>query len=282
MPSYSISGRDMAAWSALAAKLRASVSALGDAGFTLQTAINRDAAGLGAYESMTRSVAGRAMALTDEMREKGATLAAKAEESAELMAQMLQALDEEIDEIPVTEEPTHRRSITPTEKTGTRLRDDGEGSFDFIPKDAAAQSAMKKLGRSTVEYRERQPDFSPFVARSTPWGELGCQVEIGHMTGVRDHSGKNDLDPGNYQSADEQLCLLLKKARPEQDVSPGKVARWRRDAELTWHECPDGYTMQLIPTVIHSACRHSGGVSEMNYRMAYGVLSLDQFEEYMK
>ena len=43
---------------------------------------------------------------------------------------------------------------------------------------------------------------------------------------------------------------------------------------IAWHECADGKTMQLVPTAIHDACRHSGGVSTMRTVGAYGDVRL--------
>lgn len=36
-----------------------------------------------------------------------------------------------------------------------------------------------------------------------------------------------------------------------------------------------GKTVQLVPTAIHDACCHSGGVSEQKYRSAMGDICLD-------
>ena len=37
----------------------------------------------------------------------------------------------------------------------------------------------------------------------------------------------------------------------------------------------NGKTVQLVPTAIHDACCHSGGVSEQKYRSAMGDICLD-------
>lgn len=42
-----------------------------------------------------------------------------------------------------------------------------------------------------------------------------------------------------------------------------KIPGWRRPPNMTWHHHQDKKTMQLIPTDIHNAVRHSGGASRL-------------------
>ena len=57
------------------------------------------------------------------------------------------------------------------------------------------------------------------------------------------------------------------------DLTADEFQKYRESNKLTWHECPDGKTMQLVPTDIHNACRHSGGVAEMKYHMSWGDIT---------
>lgn len=50
-----------------------------------------------------------------------------------------------------------------------------------------------------------------------------------------------------------------------------KVRKFRKEKRLTWHEVPDGHTMQLIPASIHKACPHSGAVELCKYAYEYEV-----------
>lgn len=42
------------------------------------------------------------------------------------------------------------------------------------------------------------------------------------------------------------------------------IEKWRKENKLTWHENSDMKTCELVPTIIHEAFRHSGGVFEIN------------------
>ena len=89
------------------------------------------------------------------------------------------------------------------------------------------------------------------------------------------HDPRYDL--GNFAQADNVLLERVQQIIPEANVQD--IVAFRKENQLTWHECADGKTMQLIPTAIHDACRHSGGVSEMKYRMAYGDIELPGLED---
>lgn len=178
-------------------------------------------------------------------------------------------------------EPEHSELHLPDE-SGEFLGD--KGNSEFVPSKAEAIEEMGKYGRESVEYKDNYPDFSPFTTHDSPWGKLDCQVEIGHMTdnrengawefGDRPRGAGHDFhyDLGNFAQADNALLGQLRELNPNATIKD--VVDFRKDNRLTWHECADGKTMQLVPTVIHDACRHSGGVSEMKYRMAMGDVTL--------
>ena len=179
---------------------------------------------------------------------------------------------------PDWEEPDEGKKHLPTEKTG---RVEGErGDSAFYPNDEDALEKMKEYGQDHVDYRNGDPDFSPFTKHDTPFGEMDGQVEIAHMTdnrenpswefGRRPDGTKHDpnYDLGNFTQADLELSRKMNGK-----MSPEEIEKFRKDNNLTWHECPDGKTMQLVPAEIHDACRHSGGVSEQKYRQAWGDIT---------
>ena len=176
------------------------------------------------------------------------------------------------------DEPKQGDLHLPTEKTGSFLGE--KGNSEFMPNSKIALEKMGEYGKNTVEYKDGYPDFSPFTEHNTEYGKLKCEVEISHMTDQREnpsweygrrprgtaHNPNNDL--GNFAQADNALLLKMQELNPNATVND--VVQFRKDNQLTWHECADGKTMQLVPQAIHDACRHSGGVSEMKYRMAWG------------
>ena len=180
-------------------------------------------------------------------------------------------------ENPDWQEPERKDPHLPTDNTGSF---EGErGNSEFYPDDQAALDKMGEYGRDSVEYKDGHPDFSPFTKHDTPYGEMDGQVEIPHMTADRENptyefgrrpagAGHDpNYDLGNFAQADNALAEKMGNMTPEQ------VQQFRESNNLTWHECPDGKTMQLVPREIHDACRHSGGVSEMKYRQAMGDIT---------
>lgn len=200
----------------------------------------------------------------------------------EELAILKEIYQEESDFMPIeyqSEEPNRNTLHLPTKETG--IFEDKRGNSAFRPYDVEALEAMKQYGVDYVIYKDGYPDFSPFAVQETPWGSINTTVEIGHMTdkrrnsrwdfGRRKNSHDIHTDLGNFEQADVVLCQKLNKQLEKQGIKlmPGDVQKFRGN-HLVWHECADGKTMQLVPAKIHDACRHSGGVSEMKYRMAYG------------
>ena len=158
------------------------------------------------------------------------------------------------------------------------------GNSAFYPKDQTVVDHMRQYGQDYVTYRNNEVDFSPFTKHESPWGKLDCQVEIGHMTDQRQNptweygrrpagAGHDpNYDLGNFAQADNALLDRIRETNP--DATMDDVTDFIKSNHLTWHECADGKTMQLVPTDIHDASRHSGGVSEMKYRMAMGDVEL--------
>lgn len=181
-------------------------------------------------------------------------------------------------ENPELEDPIHSKRNLPTEKTGKFLGE--SGNSDFRPHSEAAIKRMEQYGKDTVTYKDGYPDFSPFTTHDSEWGKINGQVEIGHMTdqrrnpkwefGIRPDGAGHDFrfDLGNFAQADNEIANSLREKYPE--IKGEDIEKFRKENHLIWHELADGKTMQLVPEEIHKACRHSGGVSDMKYRMAWG------------
>lgn len=158
------------------------------------------------------------------------------------------------------------------------------GNSAFYPNDPKAVEMMKAYGQDHLDYRNNEVNFKPFTKQDSPWGTLDCEVEIGHMTDQRENptweygrrpagtSHDPNYDLGNFAQADNALLEKIRVQDPNATLAD--VEKFKTDNKLTWHECADGKTMQLVPTTIHDAARHSGGVSEMKYRMAWGDVRL--------
>lgn len=153
--------------------------------------------------------------------------------------------------VPEKERLDHTPSETSEHGSWTGER----GNSKFIPSHNTedgrlACEKLKDYNEVGVVYRDAEPDFSP-VSEAT--------VEIESMTANR---------PDNFFQADtkcaEQWNAIKRENRT--DWTALDVRNYRRENNLSWHECCDRKTMNLVPQEIHGLCKHSGGVAECKAR----------------
>lgn len=115
---------------------------------------------------------------------------------------------------------------------------------DYVPKGQHTNPEGKtwkeikeEYGFEGIPFKDGEPDFSE-IAEAT--------VEIDDFSCDRDD---------NFKAADEKLAEA-------QGVSPNEIKQKRQDEGLTWHECRDQKTMQLVPEDVHGNVSHNGGVAE--------------------
>ena len=73
--------------------------------------------------------------------------------------------------------------------------------------------------------------------------------------------------PAISRQANIKLAEQWNKERRDgkDDWTHTDIEKWRKENKLTWHENSDMKTCEkLVPTIIHEAFRHSGGVFEIN------------------
>jgi hypothetical protein len=113
----------------------------------------------------------------------------------------------------------------------------------FNPEGKTWGEILDKYGIESIPFKDGFPDFSG-VAEET--------VEIGDFTPNRDYT---------FAQADEQFAA-------KHGCSPYEVRKYRSDNNLTWHECEDQKTMQLVPSEVHGNIPHSGGIAEAKKQAA--------------
>ena len=139
-------------------------------------------------------------------------------------------------------------------ESGKWLGERGESCYEtFNPK-------IKELlnGKNGVEYRNAIPNFSPHSY---------CDINISNMSEDR---------YSNFKQCDE-LCAKQwsnENFNNKNDWTARDVKDYRQQNNLTWHECNNMKTCQLIPTEINANFGHLGGVSECK-KMSIG----DGFDE---
>ena len=120
-------------------------------------------------------------------------------------------------------------------------------------KGAKAAEKLSEYGLDGIEYEDAVPNFD------------GCAeetVEI-DMTENR-YSNVSEGIVGNFEKADTE-CAKKWNAEGKDgktDWTARDVADYRRDYNMTWHECIDRKTCQMLSRDIHDYFGHSGGVCE--------------------
>jgi filamentous hemagglutinin len=113
------------------------------------------------------------------------------------------------------------------------------GESTYISNKPEVKALLDKEGVVGIKYNNGIPDFSP-VSKG--------QVEIKGMTANR---------AKNFDKADAALA-------EQRGVTPKEIKQWRAENNLTWHECNDTRTMQVVPSEINGTFGHLGGVGEIN------------------
>lgn len=120
------------------------------------------------------------------------------------------------------------------------------GTSDCYPTDQEAKRLLRQYGQEYVSYdKTGEPNFSPFAEAT---------VKISDMSSNRSQ---------NFSSAGEKL-LGTEWAKENRIETLADLNRYKAENGLTWHECSDGVTMQLVPTKINAMFGHSGGVAEIS------------------
>ena len=174
---------------------------------------------------------------------------------------------------PNATEPADISRRMATENMGTITGDRDSGTFDFAPNDADARKMMEDYGQESIHYQDGHPEFKPFTKHNTEWGEVECEVEIGYMSEKRN---TNVAGPrtSNFAQADDALAIKISE-QTGKPVTGTDIQRFREKNNLSWHEVEDRATMQLVPQKIHDSARHSGGVAQAKYEMAWGNIAID-------
>lgn len=92
----------------------------------------------------------------------------------------------------------------------------------------------------SIPYKHGEPDFSAYADR-----RVGA-VNVPNFSSSRQ---------ANFAAANTVLAEKLNLG------SVSAATAWMRQQNLTWHECGDRKTMIAVPTPLHSAFRHTGGIS---------------------
>ena len=133
----------------------------------------------------------------------------------------------------------------------------GESKYIPSPETEKGRAGISKLAEydmDGIEYRNCEPDYSD-CSEGT--------VQIDNMSENR---------PSNFSQADIKLSEQWNAENREgrSDWTDEDVENYRKENNLSWHECCDTKTMNLVSRDIHggdtSVFLHSGGVAECKVR----------------
>lgn len=120
-----------------------------------------------------------------------------------------------------------------------------DGVSKCYPIDPASKQVLQKYGLTYIRYdRTGEPDFSAVSDATVKISDMGFDRQKNFSS-----AGKKML--GSPWAEERGIKTLT------------QLDEYRKRQGLTWHECSDGVTMQLVPREINARFGHSGGVSEM-------------------
>ena len=194
---------------------------------------------------------------------------------------------------------------TPAEDSGRWSGKRGESLC--APEGEEARKILEEHGIKGVQYHDGIPDFSPFSESTV---KLGYMTDARHSEGLtsgrdnkdtiyahfRDgetesehhHADKDSMSdlhmkyykPGNFEQAN---ILTAEKwsaeKRDGKEWSAQEVEQFRVEHDLTWHECNDMETMQMIPRAVNDDFGHLGGVGELKERQRIIEEATREYEE---
>lgn len=182
-----------------------------------------------------------------------------------------------------------RLKQTPSEESGRWNGQRGESKC--APQSEESKRILKEKGIDGIEYKDGVPDFSPVSESTVKIPKMNSERSSLNVRDGRDnkntvyynpqegssshtadkssmaHTAMKYENPGNFDQAN-----ILTAQRWTQEKKDGKewsaqdVENYRKQNNLTWHECSDGETMQLVPSEINKDFGHLGGTAEMKRR----------------
>ena len=187
---------------------------------------------------------------------------------------------------------TYEERIAQTPSDETNRWEGQRGESRCLPGSDSSKAILDSMGVDGIEYKNGEPDFSPVSESTVKIGYMNEERTSKNVADGRDskkttyvhyddngqvksrshHADRNDMadiqmkyyNPGNFDQADILTAEQWSKdGRDDKEWTAEDVAQYRKENNLTWHECNDGETMMLIPTDVNSDFGHLGGVGEI-------------------
>ena len=151
-----------------------------------------------------------------------------------------------------------RLDHTPTMENPNGKWSGDRGESMFVPTVDRVREILQNKGLEGINYKDGIPDFNPISeAKVTIQGMSQHRLSLS--------GGNGERIVGNYEKADIECAKAwnLEHRDGKDDWTHQDVKKWREANGYTWHEHNDMKTCSLVPTEVHDACRHLGGVSEI-------------------
>ena len=200
-----------------------------------------------------------------------------------------------------------RIAQTPSEESNRWEGQRGESCC--LPGSERSKAILDAHGIKGIQYKDGTPDFSPVSESTVKIGYMNeernnkgvvngrdskkttyCHYdEDGHVESCTHRADKNNMgdihskyyNPGNFDQADILTAEQWSKdKRDGREWTASDVAQYRKENNLTWHECNDGETMMMVPSEVNSDFGHLGGVGEIKRKNEF-IREVDEEYEAM-
>jgi hypothetical protein len=134
---------------------------------------------------------------------------------------------------------------------------------DLGPQNAPGNAIQKVNGRNPINYR--------YAGQLYPMAKLPQHLQEKYPNGVRfKPTGSLELSP--YAIAEAKIKGLTGDYNHDAGLANKAKGYSKTPEGYTWHHVEDGETMQLVPTDLHDAVKHTGGAAVIRGRALLRVL----------
>jgi hypothetical protein len=162
------------------------------------------------------------------------------------------------------------------EAAAKQARTDAEAILKQTPKDAAAQA--RQHAATTIETATevkpvagRLPQKHAYAGKAFPADELPAKYRKKGLSFTKE--GYPDFEPHAMQlpNGGKRVQIEYTGSRGADSNAANKAAKLDDTPDrYTWHHLEDGKSMILVPTDLHKAVKHSGGVSRYKHNTGVG------------
>ena len=137
------------------------------------------------------------------------------------------------------------------------------------------QRLRNLYGTDSVQYKSKEPDFSPFeqeFSKEKMNSYLSEKYGNNHgktvMSSAPGHVEVSKISTDRKETQREAMQKISEKT----GLDTNEIKAYMSSKGITWHECGDGKTVRAVPTEVNSVYGHTGGIGLAKDMHAVGTV----------